>query len=196
MLSTSRVRIAVCLIGGPAALAGQEPDSIRAVLVHPVVPERFACREHFEGEYTTLLDAIGTDCFVLRDGSTHDGAGARNEDYHIWDLPVLAPFDGTVANVMVNPVVNIPGNPGAPPATTVIFRRDDGVMVGIGHIDKITIAAGDRVTAGQPFARVSNNGVSSSPHLHIGAWRDQTPLQIRWDQRAMGRLWGRRRPPS
>ena len=29
---------------------------------------------------------------------------------------------------------------------------------------------------------------SRSPHVHVGAWRGDVPLQVRWDLRAMARL--------
>ena len=42
---------------------------------------------------------------------------------------------------------------------------------------------GDTVRAGQFVARVGNNGYGRSPHIHVGAWKGQTPYQIRWDLR-------------
>jgi murein DD-endopeptidase MepM/ murein hydrolase activator NlpD len=170
----------------PAAPAGA--PAIEAVLVHPPLRIRFACSEHHEGEYQGVFDALGQDCVVLREGRTFAADGSRNEDYHAWGLPVLAPFDGTVEKVTVNAVVNQPGSLGKSPATSVIFRRADGVRVGYAHVDGISVKEGDSVTAGQPFAVVSNNGMSSSPHIHVGAWKDDLPLQIRWDLRALGAL--------
>lgn len=163
-------------------------QAIEAVVVHPPLPARYHCSEHYEGEYAFVFDALGQDCVVLEDGSTHTGDGSRNEEYHAWGMPLLAPFDGTVETITLNPVVNTPGTLGAPPATSVVFRREDGVLIGYAHVQDIEVVQGERVTAGQPFARVSNNGMSSSPHVHVGAWRGEVPLQIRWDLRALGRL--------
>ena len=56
------------------------------------------------------------------------------------------------------------------------------------HVADVTVAAGDRVSAGQPVARLGNNGISRLPHIHIDAYRGATALQVRWDLRAMGRV--------
>jgi murein DD-endopeptidase MepM/ murein hydrolase activator NlpD len=62
------------------------------------------------------------------------------------------------------------------------------VVIVYGHVADITVKAGDVVRAGDVVARVGNDGVSRSPHLHVGAYRvtDSMPLQIRWDQRTFG----------
>jgi hypothetical protein len=150
----------------------------------------FSCVEHAAGTLTYLGDALGVDCIVLQhDGRfarTHDGDGAENTDWFGWDEPVLAPFDGTVDDVRINPVTNTPGTLGKPPASAITFLRDDGVRVVYGHVQAIDVAAGDHVHAGQPVARIGNNGVAWMPHIHVGAWRDLEPLQIRFDLRAMG----------
>jgi murein DD-endopeptidase MepM/ murein hydrolase activator NlpD len=57
-----------------------------------------------------------------------------------------------------------------------------------GHVDGIEVKPGDAVVAGQRIAKVGNNGYSWYPHIHVGAWKDDTPLQIRFDLRALGRL--------
>ena len=56
--------------------------------------------------------------------------------------------------------------------------------------------------AGDPVARIGNNGSSFHPHVHVGAFRgdmmseDAVPLQVRMDLAAMGRVtppWARSR---
>ena len=44
-------------------------------------------------------------------------------------------------------------------------------------------------TSGQVVAKVGNNGYSRHPHIHIGAWKGNEPLQIRFDLRAMGKQY-------
>ena len=61
----------------------------------------------------------------------------------------------------------------------------------IAHVRSILVGEGDTVTAGQVVARVGNNGNADVPHVHVGAWRGDQPLQVRWDLRAMA---GLRRP--
>ena len=114
--------------------------------------------------------------------------GARNEDWYGWSQQVLAPFNGIVEAVHVNKLSNVPGTLGKERASSVVFRRADGVRVLYAHVQAISVAPGDSVRAGQPIARVGNNGPSVMPHTHIGAWRDQEPLQIRFDLRAMSKL--------
>ena len=142
-----------------------------------------------------LGDALGTDCTVfdsLRGGQDPAGwfakayrtDGKTNEDWYGWQQPVLAPFDGTVLEVHLNPVTNAPGDPNPKPASRIVFVRTDGTHVMYGHVNDVRVRKGERVRAGQPVARVGNNGYARAPHIHIGAWRGKTPLQIRFDLRS------------
>ena len=88
----------------------------------------------------------------------------------------------------MNPVTNSPGALGEPPASMIVFRRADGLMVLYAHISEPSVAQGDTVEAGQPVAVVGNNGFSRTPHIHVGAWREQQPLQIVWDLSAMAQV--------
>jgi len=167
--------------------AAAEP--IGAVVIHPFIAPRYACTEHYEGELPYPFDALGTDCFVTVEGRTYRTDGRNNSDYYVFGEPVLAPFDGVVEKVVINPVVNQPGTLGEPPATLIVFRRADGGRVMYGHLDSVAVAEGDSVKAGQRVAVVSNNGVSRGPHVHVGAVDARgDPVQIRWDLRAMARL--------
>ena len=42
--------------------------------------------------------------------------------------------------------------------------------------------------AGRVVAKIGNNGMSYHPHVHIGAWKDDTAHQIRFDLNATGKL--------
>lgn len=108
------------------AASARTRAGIAVVEVHPVMAVRYACSEHYDGEYEFVFDAPGEDCVVLRDGRTFEGEGVRNEDYHIWAQPVLAPFAGVVERITVNGVINTPGTLGRSRATSVVFVRDDG----------------------------------------------------------------------
>jgi murein DD-endopeptidase MepM/ murein hydrolase activator NlpD len=177
------------------------PDTewpIEQVMIHPLFATYFMCGEHWEGQLPYPGDALGADCMVTG-GLPADGRsgfskpyktdGKTNDDWYGWKQPVLVPFDGVVARVNINAVVNKPGELGKPPASFVIFRREDGTMVLIAHVDEITVKEGDSVSVGKPFAKVGNNGFGRNPHIHVGAWRDKTPLQIRFDLRAAGQLY-------
>lgn len=174
-----------------------EKAPISQVLLSPVYSSDFTCTEHFAGQLPYAGDALGTDCMVTGgvDGASgysrmYRTDGRRNEDWYGWNAEVLSPVDGTVVGVLVNERVNRPGVLGKPPAGLVQIRREDGVVVVLAHLSQIAVRPGETVRVGQTLARVGNNGTSRSPHVHVGAWREQTnePLQIRWDQAAMARL--------
>ncbi len=168
---------------------------IGQVELSPPFRTSFACSEHYEGQIDYAGDALGADCMVTGgvDGEAgfsrlYRTDGLTNADWYGWGADVLAPFDGKVEGVYANPIVNSPGRMGRPPAGMIRFERADGTRVVYGHVADIRVAAGDKVTAGQAVAKVGNNGFSRSPHIHVGAYRGDVPLQIRWDLRAMAKL--------
>jgi hypothetical protein len=158
-------------------------------LAHPIFAQYYSCAEHPEGELPYLGDALGADCVIQKldeiDGLTfarmYKGDGSANEDWYGWRQDVLSPCDGEVVKVTVNATTNQPGVLGEPPATFVVVKRDDGVHFLLAHLDNLTVEVGDRVTAGQRLGLVGNNGYARTPHVHIGAWHDETPLQVRFD---------------
>jgi len=166
---------------------------IEDVVIHPVFGHAFFCFEHPEGQLVGLGDALGVDCVIHRfaDGwmRPYAGDGTSNEDWYGWGADVLAPFDGRVEEIYINPVTNTPGviHPGR--ASMIRFAREDGVRVVYAHVMNVCVEVGDQVTAGQVVAQVGNNGYSRHPHIHIGAWKDDKPLQIRFDLRAMGKQY-------
>lgn len=72
-------------------------------------------------------------------------------------------------------------------ASSIIFLRSDGVRVLYAHVKDVNVSEGDSIKAGDVVARVGNNGYSRHPHIHIGAWKGNTPLQISFDLREMGK---------
>jgi hypothetical protein len=162
-------------------------------LAHSPVDAGFTCEEHVAGQLKGLGDELGTDCVVNRLTEVNGRLfsrmyardGSRNKDWYGWNLPLLAPCDCEVVKVYINPVVNTPGKAGKPLASHVTFKRADGVHFLYAHTQAPLVSVGDKVLAGQPFARIGNNGYSRVPHVHVGAWRGDRPLQIRWNQRTM-----------
>jgi len=184
----------VCsLLLAPAAASASD---IAAVLAHPIFGELYSCTEHPQGSLRDLGDALGTDCFIQRlvtvEGRTwmraHANDGRDNADWYGWGKDVLSPCSCRVVKINVNPVVNQPGVMGPPPPTFVMLERDDEVFFLLAHLGDLRVKVGDRVQSGEAIGRVGNNGQSRQPHIHIGAWRAGEPLQIRFDQAAMGRL--------
>lgn len=168
-------------------------ETIEGVLIRPIFDEYYACTEHWAGQLPSLGDALGTDCVIYRlveeSGRTwmqaYRNQGRNNSDWFGWRQDVYAPISGKVVKVNLKNAVNLPGIMGSGPASFVILRAEDGTHVLLAHLREIQVKAGDQVVAGQVLARVGNNGFSRHPHVHLGAWRDQRPLQIRFDQRFM-----------
>jgi len=170
--------------------AAAAPLKIEAVVAHPIFNNFYTCSEHFEGQLKYMGDALGADCSILSmenvDGREFSRAyrndGKLNEDWYSWGMDVLSPCDCSVDRINVNDVVNLPGIMGKGPATSVTLKREDGVKFVVAHLGRIDVKTGDKVTAGQLLGIVGNNGYSRAPHIHIGAFKDQTPYQIRFDQ--------------
>lgn len=176
---------------GPARARG-EGEPIEAVIIHPPVRKAFVSSEHPEGELDWLGDALGMDFIVVRfvDGwmRPYKGDGKKNSDWFGWSEDVLAPCDGVVRLVTESADTNTPGSHSGGRASGLVFERDDGVMIGYGHVKDVCVKVGDRVSAGQVVGKVGNDGHSWHPHVHVGAWLGDTPLQIRVDLAAKGRL--------
>jgi murein DD-endopeptidase MepM/ murein hydrolase activator NlpD len=194
-IATAQDRPPLPIIMPPKAVEPSGP--IGQVELSPLFREDFVCAEHHSGQIPFAGDALGSDCMVSGGVEGRDGFsrlyrtdGRTNEDWYGWNAEVLAPTDGVIVGLLAKPEVNVPGTLGRPPAGMLQIRRDDGIIVGIGHVTNARVKIGDRVTAGQVVAVVGNNGMARNPHLHIGAWRESNaePLQIRWDLRAMARL--------
>jgi hypothetical protein len=188
------VRILFTIVVASVAVAGfAKATEIEAVLAHPPVDAFFTCSEHWQGQLSALGDDLGKDCVVQRlveeEGRMwtrpYKSDGRTNEDWFGWGAQLLSPCDCEVTKLHVNPEQNEPGRLGKPPASHIVLRRDDGVHFLLAHIQQPAVAVGDRLSYGDPIARIGNNGYGRSPHLHIGAWKDGAALQVRWDQRKM-----------
>lgn len=173
----------------------QDMDEIQTALIHPVMWNQYMCIEHGGG--FGLGDSYGKDCLAMQDDPDKtDGRriprlfendGHQNEDWYGWEAPLLAPCTGKVDSTKINSTVNEPGHLPKGEAfqagSKIVFECDSGIHVIYAHIRNLYVAAGDRVKAGAIVAEIGNNGISNSPHVHIGAWQNQTPLQIRFDLR-------------
>lgn len=115
----------------------------------------------------------------------YQNSGADNSDWYGYGAEVLAPCDCTVVTIRINPEENKPGYLGKPPASFITFERSDGTHVLLAHVKDIRIEEQEVVKSGAVVALVGNNGYSRQPHVHIGAWRGETALQIRFDQTSM-----------
>lgn len=191
--------LGVCAV---KSLSAQENAHHEAVVLHPVLNGTFVCAEHAEGELNRLGDALGKDCMVIgmdetrapgrRLPSLFRGDGLENEDWFGWREPLLAPCTGEVTSTVENPETNRPGEipESVEPASEIVFACTNGVHVIYAHVQELRVGRGEEVVKGQPVGEIGNNAVSRAPHVHVGAWREDTPLQIRFDLRALGELRG------
>ena len=183
-------------------LFAQNNREIEAVVLYPVMNTTFTCAEHAEGELTNLGDVYGKDCMVIKNDTSRLkerripslflNNGLNNEDWFGWEVPVLAPCNGTVTSVNVNDMTNQPGRipdrTELEGASEIRFSCKNGVQVVYAHIRNPNVESGQSVQSGQEVALIGNNAVSTAPHIHLGAWKDNTPLQIRFDLRALGKI--------
>lgn len=163
------------------------------VKIHAPVAESFNCTEHWDGQFKYVGDALGTDCVVqdfYKSGErlfmrAFKNNGHENKDWYGFGKNVLAPCDCTVDSMNKNNVINEPGimTPGR--AGSISFKKADGTIILVAHVDKINVSVGDFVKAGKVVATIGNNGYSRNPHLHIAAWKGKQPLQIRFDQKTI-----------
>ena len=86
---------------------------------------------------------------------------------------MLAPADGTVTYLVDGhpdlPIGSVDSQ--HPTGNHLVIDIGGGRYLLIGHLRQgsITVKVGERVTEGQPIARVGKSGDSSHPHIHIQA---------------------------
>lgn len=93
--------------------------------------------------------------------------GHNGIDYGCWEGdPVEAVCDGVID--FAGPGNNHPLLTGG--GNAILLRNDAlGVKFEYLHLSRFEVTQGQRVTRGQVIARSGNTGISSAPHLHIGA---------------------------
>lgn len=110
------------------------------------------------------------DFLILRDGQSHVGMGAANEDYYCFGEWIFAPAAGVVTAAVDAIADNTPGvmNEDAPPGNYVVLDHGNGEYSLLAHLRRgsVDVKAGDAVAAGDRLGACGNSGRSSEPHLH------------------------------
>ena len=109
-----------------------------------------------DSAYVRPTEGRLTSAFGARWGTSHQGIDVANEI----GTPIYALTDGVVEE--------------AGPATGfglwIVVRHPDGTQSVYGHVNRIFVDVGERVSAGQEIAEVGNRGYSTGPHLHFEVW--------------------------
>ncbi|RLD26370.1 MAG: peptidase M23 [Bacteroidetes bacterium] len=111
--------------------------------------------------------------FDIRDNAdkTFKGAGYVVDDYYCYDIPVIAPANGTVIKVVEgiadNKIgeINLKNNWG----NSIIIKHGEYLYTKLSHLKKETISVneGDFVSKGDTIGRCGSSGRSPEPHLHF-----------------------------
>ena len=120
---------------------------------------------------STQRDAL--DIMQVVDGSIHRPRRTDLTSYYIYDQPVLAPADGTLTYVVDGhpdlPIGSVDSQHPTGNQLVIDIGGDRYLLMGHLRQHSITVNVGERVTEGQPIARVGKSGHSSHPHIHIQA---------------------------
>jgi len=120
-----------------------------------------------KGDWCHALDFVIED----EDKKTYRLPGKNTDDFYCYNLPVLAPSDGTIEQVVdgveENEVgdVNLSENWG----NVVVIRHSQFLFSKLCHLKEgtIKVKVGDFVKKGQTIANNGSSGRSPEPHLHF-----------------------------
>jgi murein DD-endopeptidase MepM/ murein hydrolase activator NlpD len=110
------------------------------------------------------------DFLIVKDGATHTGDGARNEQYFAYNQPILAPAPGKVVAAVDGLPDNVPGqmDPKHPAGNHVVIDHGNSEFSFLGHLKpgSLKVKVGQQVKAGALLGLCGNSGNSSEAHLH------------------------------
>ena len=130
--------------------------------------KRAALLDAAEADGATDAHVVGTQVFVRPAvGRFTSGFGGRWGTFHYGDdianaigTPIYAVTDGVVEDA----------GPASGFGLWVVLRHPDGSHSVYGHVNRMFVHVGERVTAGQQIAEIGNRGQSTGPHLHFEIW--------------------------
>lgn len=119
------------------------------------------------GEWRHALD------FVVKDhtGKTYKEPGTSPDHYFAYQLPIVAPADGTIAEVWDGIPDNEIGNVNLQHnwGNSIVIWHGQHLYSQISHLKSgsITVKPGDMVRKGEKIATCGNSGRSPEPHIHF-----------------------------
>ena len=120
-----------------------------------------------KGAWRNAWDFIITD----RNGKQFKGSGDFAEDYFCFGKAVLAPFEGTVVEIINDIQDNIIGDINTKNnwGNTVVIKHAEYIYSKLSHLKyhSVEVKVGDNIKQGQIIGRCGNSGRSPYPHLHF-----------------------------
>ncbi len=141
--------------------------------IHPPFFGEWQVSQGHNGGITHLGDWQYAWDFVIVDENqkTYRGMGYDLTDYYCYNVPILAPADGYVVQIIDNVEDNAVGGMDLKQnwGNTIIIKHTEGLFSKISHIkqDTFKVAIGDYVYRGQWLASCGNSGRSPEPHIHF-----------------------------
>lgn len=114
---------------------------------------------HVFDDEVFVRPALGqfTSGFGGRWGAVHFGIDIANAI----GTPIYAVTDGVVEDA----------GPASGFGLWVVLKHPDGSHSVYGHVNRMFVKVGDKVTAGEQIAEIGNRGESTGPHLHFEIWQ-------------------------
>ena len=147
--------------GSPALPEAIEPAAPDEAAITEDMPEETALKYVWplEDPDAAVTDAYGVRAHplsktqVLHEGVDLDAPSGSS---------VFAVADGTVSECGYDEAYGY----------TVVLDHEDGVQTRYAHLSEYLVALGDSVRQGQTIGRSGSSGWSTSPHLHLGVFKD------------------------
>ena len=132
-----------------AGARGEISEAEAAVRLQEIAASRAAR----EPDYALPLDGRETTCFCNRWGSFHPGLDIAAP----LGTPIVAAADGVVVRA----------GRASGYGNAIYIQDTEGNVEIYGHMRYLFVEAGQVVRAGEPIAKVGNEGFSTGPHLHF-----------------------------
>jgi urea transporter/murein DD-endopeptidase MepM/ murein hydrolase activator NlpD len=148
-------------------------DSQTPVHIHPPIYGTWFVSQDHQGDITHLGDWRHALDFVVKDhtGKTYKAPGTLAEHYYAYQLPIVAPADGTVADVLDDIPDNEIGNVNLQHnwGNSIVIWHGQQLYSQISHLKagSIKVKPGDIVKKGDIIAACGNSGRSPEPHIHF-----------------------------